>query len=89
MFPSSLAVNSQSDDSLIGSHLESYLRGIGCIGDTSPEQSEDSSDVDEDIHSEYLEDNFARVEDEDWEIAERGKKRVSYTIILPFSEFSL
>jgi hypothetical protein len=37
--------------------------------DTAPEQSEDSSEGDDDFDSD---DDLARVEDEDWEIAERG-----------------
>jgi hypothetical protein len=63
--PSSLAVEDSQFD---------HSQRNGYICDTSPEQSEDSSDEDDDIHSEDLEANFARVEDEDWEIAERGRE---------------
>jgi hypothetical protein len=71
----------QFDDAPMDSHPERSLRQYNYIDDTPLEQSEDSSEGDDDIHSEDLDDSFARVEDEDWEIAERGKKRESYTTI--------
>jgi hypothetical protein len=46
------------------------------IDDTPLDLSEDSSVGDDDLYSEDLDDT--RVEDEDWEIAERGRKILSY-----------
>jgi hypothetical protein len=55
---------------------DSSLRRYNYIDDTPLEHSEDSSEGDDDLYSEDLDDT--RVEDEDWEIAERGRKILSY-----------
>jgi hypothetical protein len=49
---------------------EDFRQGVNYIDDSSPDQSEDSSEGDDDFDSD---DDLARVEDEDWEIAERGE----------------
>jgi RIO kinase 1 len=58
----------QFDDAPIDKLPEDFRQGVNYI-DSSPEQSEDSSEGDDDFDSD---DDLARVEDEDWEIAERG-----------------
>jgi hypothetical protein len=54
---------------------DSSLRRYNYIDDTPLEHSEDSSEGDDDLYSEDLDDT--RVEDEDWEIAERGRNFLS------------
>jgi hypothetical protein len=58
------------DDAPIASHTEDNRGGDNYIDDT-PEQSEDISEDDDDFDSDEP-DDLTRVEDEDWEIAERG-----------------
>jgi hypothetical protein len=62
----------QFDDAPIDKLPEGFRQQYNHIDDTSPELSDDISGADDDFDSEELDDAFARVEDEDWEIAERG-----------------
>jgi hypothetical protein len=63
----------QFDDAPID-HPGSFRQGYGYIDETPPEQYEsgelESSEQDDTDESD---DDFAQVEDEDWEIAERGR----------------
>jgi hypothetical protein len=63
----------QFDDAPVDVHPEDVRQGYNYIDEAPLDQLEDSSEGDDsdDIHSE---DGFTvtRVEDEDWEIAERG-----------------
>ena len=62
----------QFDDAPIDKLPKDLRRQYNYIDDTPPEHSDDISDGDDDFDSEELHDDFARVEDEDWEITERG-----------------
>jgi len=62
----------QFDDAPIDKLPEDFRQRYSYIDDTSPELSDDISEGDGDFDFEELDDDFARVEDEDWEIAERG-----------------
>jgi hypothetical protein len=63
----------QFDDAPIDKLPEDLRQQYNYIDDTPPEHhSDDLSEGDDDSDSEELHDDFARVEDEDWEIAERG-----------------
>ena len=57
-------------------HPENIRQGYNYIDGTPLEQMEDSSEGDSDVYSEFEEsdDDLTRVEDEDWEIAERGTR---------------
>ncbi len=72
----------QFDDAPIDKLPEDVRQRYNYIDDT-PEQSEDSSEDDDDFDSEEPDDDLARVEDEDWEIAETG--RYSNPSLLYFS----
>ncbi|KAN0123286.1 RIO1 family domain containing protein [Russula decolorans] len=62
----------QFDDAPIDKLPEDLRQQYNYIDDTPPEHhSDDLSEGDDDSDSEELHDDFARVEDEDWEIAER------------------
>jgi hypothetical protein len=64
----------QFDDAPVDKLPQDLRQGYNYIDHTPPEQSEDSSDDDDDdFDSEEPDDDLTRVEDEDWEIAERGK----------------
>ena len=63
----------QFDDAPIDKHSEEFRQQYNYIDDSPPEHSDDISEGDDDFDSEELGDDFARVEDEDWEIAERGE----------------
>ena len=73
----------QFDDAPIDSHPESS-RPYNYIDHTPLEPSEGTSEGDDDFFSEDSQDGIARVEDEDWEIAERGERRESSTITPSF-----
>jgi hypothetical protein len=62
----------QIDDAPIDKLPEDFRQQYNYVDDTSPEHSDDISEGDNDFDSEELNDAFARVEDEDWEITERG-----------------
>jgi hypothetical protein len=62
----------QFDDAPIDKLPEDVRQQYNYIDDTPPEHSDGTSEGDDDFDSEELDDDFARVEDEDWEIAERG-----------------
>jgi hypothetical protein len=63
----------QFDDAPIDKFPEDFRQQCNYIDDTAPDHSDDiSEDDDDDSDFEELDDHFARVEDEDWEIAERG-----------------
>ena len=62
----------QFDDAPIDKLPKDFREQYNCIDDTPPEHADDVSEDDDDFDSEELDDDFARVEDEDWEIAERG-----------------
>jgi RIO kinase 1 len=62
----------QFDDAPIDKFPEDFRQQCNYIDDTAPEHSDDISEDDSDSDSEELDDHFARVEDEDWEITERG-----------------
>ena len=68
-------------------HPEDVRQGYNDIDDSEARRNrlEDSSEGDhsDDIHSDGSEDDFTRVEDEDWEIAERGT-RLSFAALLLF-----
>jgi hypothetical protein len=64
----------QFEDAPIDRHPDDYRGGDNYIDDTPSEQSEDSSEEDDDFDSDDP-DTLARVEDEDWEIAERGTRQ--------------
>ncbi|KAI0004633.1 RIO1-domain-containing protein [Russula compacta] len=61
----------QFDNAPIDTHPEDFRQGYNHIDETPMEQLEVSSEDDDDFHSEESDDNFARAEDEDWEIAEK------------------
>ncbi len=67
--PPAVELEGQFDDAPIDKLPEDFRQQYNYIDDSSPEHSDDISEGDDD--SEEL-DDFARVEDEDWEIAERG-----------------
>jgi hypothetical protein len=62
----------QFDDAPIDKLPEDSRQQYNRSDDTSPEHSDDISEGDDDFDSEELDNDFARVEDEDWEITERG-----------------
>lgn len=62
----------QFDDAPIDKLPEDIRQQYSYIDDTPSEHSDDISEGDDDFDSEELDDYHARVEDEDWEIAERG-----------------
>jgi len=66
----------QFDDAADDMHSEGVRQGYNYIDETRLEQIEDSSEGDDDVYSESEEsdDDLTRVEDEDWEIAERGTR---------------
>ena len=66
----------QSDGPADDMHPEGVRQGCNYIDETHLEQIEDSSEGDDDVYSETEEsdDDLTRVEDEDWEIAERGTR---------------
>lgn len=64
----------QFDDAPTDRHPEDFRQGYDHMDKTPMEQSEVSSEDDDDFHSEESDDNFARAEDEDWEIAEKGRR---------------
>jgi hypothetical protein len=82
--PPLIVQGGQFDDAPIGIH-EDVRQGYNYIDETRWDQLEDSSEGDDsdDIHSEGSEEDFTRVEDEDWEIAERGT-RLSIAAVLLF-----
>jgi hypothetical protein len=83
--PPLIVEEGQFDDAPIDIHPEDVRQGYNYIDETRRDQLEDGSDGDGsgDIYSEGSEDDFTRVEDEDWEIAERGT-RLSFTAVLHF-----
>ena len=60
------------DDAPIDKLPEDFRKQYNHIDDTSPEHSDETSEGNDDFDSEELDGDFARVEDEDWEIAEKG-----------------
>jgi hypothetical protein len=64
----------QFDDPLTDRHPEGILRGYDYIDEALLEQVEEDSEGDDHTYSEGSDDDFTRVEDEDWEIAEKGKR---------------
>lgn len=80
--PPLIVEEGQFDDAPIDMDVR---QGYNYIDETRREHLEDSSEGDDsdDIHSEGSEDDFTRVEDEDWEIAERGT-RLSLAAVLLF-----
>jgi hypothetical protein len=64
----------QFDDAADNMHPKGVRQGYNYIDETRLEQIGDSSECDDDVYSESEEsgDDSTRVEDEDWEIAERG-----------------
>ena len=66
------AEEDQFDDAPIDRLREDFRQGDNYIDDTTLEQSADRSGGDDDFDSDELDDDLARVESEDWEIAERG-----------------
>lgn len=65
----------QFDDAPTGIHPHDVRQGFNYVDETPLEPSEDSSEDSEDGDdplSEGSDGDFTRVEDEDWEIAERG-----------------
>ncbi|KAI0272918.1 RIO1-domain-containing protein [Russula aff. rugulosa BPL654] len=59
------------DDAPIDKLPEDFRQQYNHIDDTSPEHSDETSEGNDDFDSEELDGDFARVEDEDWEIAEK------------------
>ena len=62
----------QFDDAIID-HPEDFRQRYNYIDETPPEQSESEELESSDSEDSESDDDFAQVEDEDWEIAERGK----------------
>jgi hypothetical protein len=62
----------QFDDAPIDKLPEDIRQQYNYIDDTPSEHSDDILEGDDDSDSEELDDDHARAEDEDWEIAERG-----------------
>jgi hypothetical protein len=62
----------QFDDAPIDKFPGDFRQQHNYVDDTPPEHLDDISEGDDDSDFEELDDDFARVEDEDWEIAERG-----------------
>ena len=62
----------QFDDAPIDKLPKDIRQQYNYIDDTPSEHSDDISEGDDDFDSEELDYDHARVEDEDWEIAERG-----------------
>jgi hypothetical protein len=60
----------QFNDAPVDKPPEDFRQQYNYIDDTSPEHSDDISEGDDDFDSE--DGGFARVEDEDWEVAEKG-----------------
>jgi hypothetical protein len=67
--PAAVELEGQFDDAPIDKLPGDFRQQYNYVDDTP---SDDISEGDDDIDSEDLDDDFARVEDEDWEIAERG-----------------
>ena len=76
----------QFDDAPDDMHPEGVQQGHGYIDETPLEQTEDSSEGDSDVYSESedSDDDLTRVEDEDWEIAERGARFESFAAVFIF-----
>lgn len=70
--PPAVELEGQFDDAPIDKIPEDFRQQYNYIDDTSPELSDDISEGNDDFDSEELDDDLARVEDEDWEVAERG-----------------
>lgn len=63
----------QFDDAPIDKLPEEVRQQHNYIDDSPQEHSDGISEGDDDFDFEELGDDFTRVEDEDWEIAERGE----------------
>jgi hypothetical protein len=70
--PPAVELEGQFDDAPIDKLPEDFRQQYNYIDNSSLERSDDISEGDDGFDSEELDDDFARVEDEDWEIAERG-----------------
>jgi len=76
----------QFDDAPDDMHPEGVRQGHSYMDETLLEQIEDSSEGDSDVYSESedSDDDLTRVEDEDWEIAERGTRFESFAALFLF-----
>ena len=83
--PPLIVEEGQFDDAPIDILPADVRQGHNYIDETRWDQLEDSSEGDDSdgIHSVGSEDDRTRVEDEDWEIAERGM-RLSFAAVLLF-----